>query len=243
MDELTQQAHDMRLHLDESGLGAAVHRVIRGVWRYNQDRHDPDIAGDTARSLGFQSFENIREIAMRCRDEGGLNEPGAPWSVSADQNSLAVSTAYGDIHLKKLPVLGDGRTPNWNTLNWKTDSGVRYEIAARNSARLGVLATPAEQDVLEVLRFPEPATPARVAYIIGWTGYPQGPLTSGYLFVPVLGEDRALCRLSLWHDEPRRGGAEEPTAPSTTPGNFDELPEPKPTVRLRRRPQEQGDAK
>lgn len=243
MDELTQLAYNMRQHLDESGLGSDVHRLIRGVWRHNQDRHDPDLAGDTARGLGFQSSENIREIAMRSPEDGGLNKPRAPWSVSVDQNSLVLSTALGNIHLKKLAVLDDGRTPDWNALQWKTDSRVRYQIATHNSARLGMLATPAQQDVLEALQFPEPSTPSGVAYIIGWTGHTMGPLTSGYLFVPVLGEDRALCRLSLWHDEPRHGGTEEPKTPSVTPGNFDELPGPKPTVRLRLRPQDQGDAK
>lgn len=82
--------------LRDDGVVDLLHEVVRQVWKYNVDRHEPSLIGDTNRSLGFTTSENIRSLVPRevnttFRREGLAESV----RVSTAGNSLLIHAAGG----------------------------------------------------------------------------------------------------------------------------------------------------
>ena len=117
------------------GVLELLEDAVAAVWERNVARHDPEVAGDTAVTLGITSSENLRTVLLRAAPEW---EPrgvlvGAPW------NSLAVAYDGVVLHLMKAPD-GSGSRPDFATLRWVGE--VRGAAAADN----GLVYAPAPDD-------------------------------------------------------------------------------------------------
>lgn len=241
MDDLEwaqQQADEVSEHLGSIGFTKHCSALLHGVYRRRLDRHDPEIAGDNAKTLGFGASENFGELAVRPLDEGGLRVSDDRWVLTRNRGSVLLRAAGASIRFMKLPTVGDDRVANWDGLDWKHDSGVRQDMAVGNSVLLGLVTGHPDQGVLgaEIVAMSLREEARRPNFIIGWTGHPTQPLTSGYLFLPAAGEQPALCPVRLWHDEPgQRPRGSRPVEPVSST-RFDELPEPDAAVKLRPRP-------
>ena len=164
------------------GVLGLLEDAVAAVWERNVARHDPEVAGDTAVTLGITSSENLRTVLLRAAPEW---EPrgvlvGAPW------NSLAVAYDGVVLHLMKAPD-GSGSRPDFATLRWVGE--VRGAAAADN----GLVYAPAPDDRAGQLWFdgfgapPPAADDARVGLrhvVLVWTGDVSTATTTGWLAVP-----------------------------------------------------------
>jgi len=136
------------------GVLGLLEDAVAAVWERNVARHDPEVAGDTAVTLGITSSENLRTLLLRAAPEW---EPRGVL-LAAPCNSLAV--AYGGVvlHLMKAPD-GSGSRPDFATLRWVGE--VRGAAATAN----GLVYAPAPDDRAGQLWFdglgvPPPPAPA-----------------------------------------------------------------------------------
>ncbi|GAB3995609.1 hypothetical protein [Nocardioides marmoraquaticus] len=234
--------------LADSGLTELLRALLQDVWSDNLGRFEPDELGDTAKSLGIQCSENIRERAKRRfhGDAGVASEdrwevPGLV--VSTPRDTLMMQLAYLRIAVMKVPMQ-HGRSPRWDRFrDWEYESQVRNDFALENSRALSGYTTPPDGQ----LEFDLGRRPARGHlrnFMVLWAGERDLPLTSGWLAVPTAGEMAFGAWRALWHDESSKaeanGGHTGPRRPS-----FDEQSSPTPKITLKthgKRPAHGGDA-
>ena len=219
--------------LQDCGLVQAFGGLVAQVWRQNLDRQDVE-AGDTYWTLAMLSAANIKEVALRPSAEGGLVGHDARWSVDKDRSSLRFSTTAGDVRAMTLPAVGGGRLPDWNAIDWE-GAQLRREIALRNSRRIQLVSREVGLEPLVGVEMPRP-TGGALEFMIGWTGDSRSPLTFGYLFIPVLGAQPALCPVPLWTDEPSGRGADVVEALQDERLPYDEVSVTEAPLRLKPRP-------
>jgi hypothetical protein len=166
-----------------AGVLGLLEDAVAAVWERNVARHDPDVAGDTAVTLGITSSENLRTVLMRAAPEW---EPRGVL-VGAPCNSLAVAYDGVVLHLMKAPD-GSGSRPDFATLRWVGE--VRGAAATAN----GLVYAPVRDDRAGQLWFdgfgvPPPLAPddGQVGLrhvVLVWTGDPVTSTTTGWLAVP-----------------------------------------------------------
>lgn len=232
--DLEGQADAMRQHLLACGLVSELRTLVARVWRQNLDRQDSEVAGDTTWSMSMLSAANIRELALRSPESGGLSGQDSSWSIGLNRASLQFTTPRGRLRIMKLPALGTGRTPDWSSLDWK-GSHVRHDLALANSRYFNLITGGPGQEVLGMVE-PVGAPVGALEFLIGWVGEYASPLTSGFLTVPVLGERSVLAQLELWCDEPSQRTSEWPSVQPGPNLPFDQLPERETPIRLKPRP-------
>lgn len=217
-----------------TGLGTALRALVRDVWAQNLDRFEPDELGDTARSLGIQCSENLREVAFRRSTRDEREAPENHWgiqglSVGTPRSVLTLTVHNRRIVPMKVPA-SHGRAPQFSRFrDWEYESEVRNEMAKRNSAAMGGFTTaslgqpmliPGTYDLLNIQDF-----------MLLWAGAADSPLTSGYLAVPVKGPEAFAATTALWWDEAdvtSRVKRRTPNGP-----NFDEKGVPAPLISLK----------
>lgn len=218
---------------DSTGLTNLMRDLVCEVWRTNLARYEPDELGDSARTLGFQCFENLStRVERRIR---GHELERTRWEVdglrvSKPNGAIRMTVGGFDAYVMKAPM-DAGRRPDWDGLvTWEDETNTRHAIATRNSMSLGgYLSPPRSQDAL----VPHVAPDRPVdSFLFVWTGEITTGLTAGWLTVPVLGEVPFAALAPLWWDQD--GEAPRGIRPGTPRGpSFDEMPSAKPTLRLK----------
>ncbi len=240
--ELALQAAVEAVHV--SGLGEVLHQIVGEVWSINLARYAPEEHGDTAKSLGTQCYENLRELALRrflgserLSTEDQWVIPGL--SITTPQSVLTFSIGGMRIVTKKVPY-AQGRSPLWSRFpDWDADSQSRHDIAEENARALGgnVLLDRSQYEL--DLDGDAELRPGQVRnFMFVWAGDDQSGATSAWLTVPVNWPDMPFAATSLlWHDD--AGETSAPVAlPPSTPGQ----PIPAPTLRLKPRADQERDA-
>lgn len=195
---------DVLAQLRALGVADLCERVVAQVWERNVDRYDPDVAGDTATSLGITAAENIRTLLLR--------EPAPPGVVlRAAQHSLTIDAA--DVHLQVMKAADRRLDPDpdqpleldWSGQRWDAASDVRRAAAADNARRYeprvpdqwgqtwltGLVGDAATDD------------PARLRHVVlVWAGDPVTAATTGWLGVPYAGVTPWLAAREMWHHGP-----------------------------------------
>lgn len=224
--------------MQETGLVQWLEDTIADVWRINMDRYEPTTLGDTPRSFGILSSDNIHQRTLKAARAGE-----GPWkdgqsTASHPDGALLIKAAGVQIHIVKAPRSGS-RTPAWQEdFAWNTKSNARLNSALRNSIQARASRAPMTgQHVLFELEHVETATElSRFTDIfVVWNGEERSGLTAGWVGVPVLGPSPWLAVRHLWRAEARSIMNDIPQTESDPSGvpNFDTLQEPKPVLRLK----------
>lgn len=209
--------------------------LIKNVWDTNLQRYEPDTLGDTLRSLGQLSADNIVQRTVRQIVPGSaLFKEGV--RASAPDTSLLVELAGYRFHVIKAPS-SSKRSPDWmKDFRWTSGSAVRLDAAAANTRAYRSQTDDPRQPSLFELRptvDSGDANETREVFLI-WAGeFGTEALTSGWLGFPSLDSARWLSVIDLWRDA---GSASDPARKGTsTPSqSFDSMPTAIPRVTLKR---------
>lgn len=241
-----------------AGLVEALRTLSRDIWASCLDRYEPDELGDTHMSLGIQASENLYERAQRRYLGDAREHPENHWDVGGLRLTtprkvltFELASALGSVRLLAMKTpMADGRSPRWDVLtDWDHESHARFQAAAGNSVALGRYLSPAPgQDELfdaacatreanrDADQAAHPAVMRKLTFMWLWSGDPEGPLTSGWLAVPVLGETPfAGVVRSLWRDEDTDNLAPTRYQHTPTGPRFDERPVTGAELTLKRR--------
>ncbi|TCI96408.1 hypothetical protein [Aeromicrobium sp. IC_218] len=243
--EAAAEALDLfRADLTRIGAIEPIRDLVGDVWSQNIDRHEPDVAGDTALSLGQNCVENLKTLALRRyrRDEREAVEdhwqiPGL--QVELIKNALTLTHGNRRILLMKVPP-NLGRRPSFSQFpRWASQSDVRHEMAVANTYALNGIRS----DDLDQLTFADdPYDPTLVRnFLLVWAGEEDSPKTGAHLTVPVMGIRPFAAQVELWHDDDEKGrvrsNADMPEGP-----RFDTQPAVEPAIAIKPRPASEGNA-
>lgn len=192
-----------------TGASRLLGKLVGDVWLNNVARFDP-VAGDTSRSLGFLSAENIAERASR------LSRRAQEWkavrleAVKA-RNSVEFDNDGVRFHLVKAPVRS-GISPDWfHDFKWTTQ--VRVEAAEAVNAVYRAPYTDPTSEPLFPARGSGDATLISDFFVV-WAGVRgEEPRTRGWLVIPSAGPSSIIAATDLWADE--TGRVQIPAAPSS----------------------------
>lgn len=202
MQRLAKVSDDLRA----TGLTELLEQVIADVWDVNVARHEPSARGDTARSLGVTSAENIRELLLR-----DLTRPDSPWlargvQASTPEGALTIRTCGLDLRIKKAPSARD-RSPDWDAFDWHSASATHRAAAQQNAAAYMPTATASAQLAL-------PGMPSAIGRPTGltqvclvWSGDGRTGLSAAWLGFPTLGRSPWLAVTPLWWHEQTESAA------------------------------------
>jgi len=228
-----------------AGLGTRLSALVAQVWQANLGRYEPDELGDDPQTLGGTCAKNIANRVERLV-RGNSEYEDEPWAlpgltVARPHGALRLDFAGRHFHIMKCPMV-HGRRPKWDVFpQWSTSSEVREDAARANTMALNGCRTAAPgQDPLLLL--PRPDEPLHVPhYVFVWAAEIDASPTTGWLGVPILGEQPFAAIHPLWADP--EGGAQTgmrrsfPTGPS-----FDERASQVPALTLKPRPDREGQA-
>ncbi|KQY58846.1 hypothetical protein ASD11_04225 [Aeromicrobium sp. Root495] len=227
-----------RTDLELVGANKSLHGLVSDVWSQNVDRHEPDTAGDTPRSLGQNCVENLKTIALwrythdeRQSVENHWNIPGL--RVELINNTLTLNLGNRRIVFMKTPP-NLGRRPDFARFaKWSTQSEVRLDMAAENTYALNGIKA---EDLNQLTMADDPYDPTRVRnFIVVWAGEEDSPRTGAHLTVPILGSSAFAAHAELWHDK-SDGVRLRPNVRLPQGAGFDTQPTVEPAITLKARP-------
>lgn len=186
--------------LTSTGASTLLGKLVGEVWINNVARFEP-AAGDTSRSLGFLSAENIAQRANR------LSQTDQEWKavgLEAVKARNTVEFANKDVrfHLVKAPV-GSAMSPDWfRDFKWTTQ--VRLEAAEAVSAVYRAPYADPTSEPLFPVRGGGDATLINDFFVV-WAGQRgEEPRTRGWLIIPSAGPNSIIAAADLWADETDR---------------------------------------
>ena len=230
------------LHLEQlagdpviAELTQFLEALIKDVWTTNVERYEPDALGDTLRTLGHTSADNITQRVIRSLSPSStLYKLGV--RASAPDTSLLIEYAGYRFHVVKAPARSR-RQPQWmRDFNWNSGSTVRTDSAAQNDRKYRGRSESDGHPPLFDLE-PDPGAgnvqDCREVFLV-WAGeLGSGTLTSGWLGFPTTASERWLAVSDLWRDGsvPTVGGTKTADTPASP---FDAVPVAEPRVTLKR---------
>lgn len=224
--------------MEETGFARWLEGTIADVWRTNMDRYEPAVLGDTPRSFGILSSDNIQQRTLRAARAGEGPWKDGQWAARHPGGALLIKAGGMQIHIVKAPRSGS-RTPVWQEdFTWTAKSNARLNAAWRNSAQSRDPQAPmvGQHVLFEFDHFdsvPEPSTFTDIFVV--WNGEENTGLTAGWVGIPVLGPNPWLAVRPVWRDETNSVMNDIPQSAGDPSGasNFDALQEPKPVLRLK----------
>lgn len=242
MDSAREAAREaveqFRSELELVGAIEPLRDLISDVWAQNIDRHDPDTAGDTPRSLGQNCVENLKTIALWRHSHDDRQPVGNHWSIPGMRVELVRNTLTLSLHNRRIvfmkapPTLG--RRPQFAQFpSWTTQSDVRLRMATENTRALNGIKA---EDLNQFTMTDDPYDPTKVRnFIAVWAGEEDRPKTGAHLTVPILGTNAFAAHTELWHDEDdvvrMRPNVKLPEGP-----DFEAQPTVEPAIALKPRP-------
>jgi hypothetical protein len=226
-----------------AGLVTRLNALVAEVWQANLGRYEPDELGDDPQTLGGTCAKNIANRVERLVRASSEYE-GEPWdvpglTVARPHGALRLDLGGRHFHIMKCPMV-HGRRPKWDALpQWSTSSEVREEAARANTMAMNGCRTAAPgQDPLLLLPFGD-ETLLVPHYVFVWGVEVDSSATTGWLGVPILGEQPFAAVHPLWADP--EGGAQTSMRRSVPTGpSFDERASQVPALTLKPRRGREG---
>jgi hypothetical protein len=227
--------------LREEGVVELLQQLVRKVWAYNVDRHEPAEIGDTNRSLGVAASENIRSLVLREANaplrQGSL---GKSVRISTADNSLVIHAAGIRLRVLKAPAAALLNEPKWDgDFDWEGESEVRLVAARENHEGYVPVGV---DDLFTGSLPPSGAADLLQNVFLVWAGGSDSPLTAGWLGFPTIGALPWLAVERLWWDQPGDYGRAQqvPRRQGPDDDSFSSRPVPQPAVALKQAREESG---
>lgn len=231
------------------GLPERLHGLVNETWQANLGRYEPDELGDDPQTLGNTCARNIANraegLVLGNREREVDRWDIAGLGVVRPHGALRLDYEGRHFHIMKAPMR-HGRLPQWDKFGpWTRSSEVREDAAHANTMALHGYRTAAPgQNPLPGLMLPLAHSADEVQlphFVFVWAADIDAPGTSGWLGVPLLGEQPFAAVHPMWFDPddyvPSSTRRSTPTGPS-----FDERATNAPALTLKPRPGREGGA-